>query len=121
MYLPDNDKRPLFSLTIGQFNELTKRIVSEEVKKTLVQFQAAEKDIKSDFDFCGIEEACRLTNMKKATMYSKISKHEVPVSSRQRPLIFSKKQLTKWLELGRPKISSVSELEKLFKNKMQNV
>jgi len=121
MYIPEDDNKLLITLTIRQFLEFTKRIVSEEVKKTLEQFQAAEKDSKNEIDICGIEEACRLTNLKKATLYSKISKHEIPVCSRQRPLIFSKKQLIKWLELGRPKISSVSELEKLLKSKMQNV
>jgi hypothetical protein len=110
-----NDTRPLYSLTIAEFIELNKAINSElnmEVKKT-PQLESHK------LDNIFIEEATVITGLQKKTIYTKVSRLEIPVISRGRPLIFSRAQLELWILNGRP---SVSELKALayFENQRKN-
>jgi excisionase family DNA binding protein len=97
------DDNPLFALTIGEFSELAKRIIAEEVQKLADQIHDPNRDTKNDGDIGLIEQACQITGLKKSTIYSKLSKKQMPSLSRRKPLLFSKKQLQMWIKAGRPK------------------
>ena len=48
------------------------------------------------------EEVMELTGYTRSTIYSKVSRQEIPTFVRGRPLVFKKSQILKWLEAGRP-------------------
>lgn len=57
-----------------------------------------------------IAEASKLLNLSVATLYSKVSKNEIPVFKKGKKLYFSKAELTAWVQSG--KIPTVEELIK---------
>lgn len=61
--------------------------------------------------FLTIQEAAILFNLKVPTMYSKVSKGEIPVMKRGKRLYFSRSELLEYLKEGRKKSNSEIELE----------
>lgn len=57
-----------------------------------------------------IEEAAELLSLSKPTIYSKVSKGELPFMKRSKRLYFSKSELIEYLKKGRKKTNT--ELEK---------
>ncbi|KZS39734.1 hypothetical protein AWE51_08770 [Aquimarina aggregata] len=105
--------KPLYALTVEEFTDLNRRIVKREVQELLgIQGQSRPK---VDRDIIFINEACELTGYSKPTMYSKISKYEIPVLSRGKPLTFSKKVLIDWIHNGKPSVGSAIEAENYLK------
>ena len=106
----DNSK-PLYSLTIEEYIELNKTILTEQVDRFL-QARLALPASKHEEDIIFIDDAVTLTGYKKSSIYSKVSKFEIPVLSRLRPLTFSKKALITWLNDGKPhQVYAVSKLK----------
>ncbi len=105
------EENPLFTLTIGQFKELTRSIVYEEVNKIVNQCQGVNNNFKNDSDTCFIDQACQITGLKKPTIYSKLSSKQIPCLSRGKPLIFSIKHLQMWIVAGRPKTYDVNQIK----------
>jgi len=93
--------RLLFTLTISEYTELNKGIIREQFKELFInqEYIASQK---LDRDIIFIDEACKLTGYSKPTMYSKISRYEIPVLSRGKPLTFSKKEIIDWIYQGKP-------------------
>jgi excisionase family DNA binding protein len=110
----NRDNRPLFTLTIEEFSELIKSIIAEEVQKLTNQIQDPNRDTKNNGDICLIEQACQITGLKKSTIYSKLSKKQIPSLTRRKPLLFSKKQLQMWIKAGRPKIDDPDHINVIF-------
>lgn len=84
------------SLTVSEFLEL----INKKTNKT------------SNSDLIFIEDLKKITNYKESTIYSKVSKNQIPVISRGRPLIFSRKEILNWLQLGKPNVQSFLQLKK---------
>ena len=82
------------------------------------QSQPQDPSLNTIRDVIDINAACRLLNYSKPTIYSKISKGQLPIYSRGRPLIFSRKELLTWLKDGRPKMTDeyLQKLRKLREN-----
>ena len=110
-----SDTRPLFSLTVVEFIELNKSIHDEFNKLSKI---IPEKET-HQLDNIFIEEAAGITGLQKRTLYTKVSRLEIPVISRGRPLIFSRKQLASWIINGRPSISEMKAQE-FFDNQRNN-
>ncbi|AUP81220.1 MerR family transcriptional regulator [Flavivirga eckloniae] len=107
--------KPLYSLTIGEYIELNKRTFAEEVGKLLNNQQTNSKEEnKSDIIF--IDEAADLTGYKKATLYSKVCRFEIPVLSRRKPLTFSRQAIIDWISNGKPSLID-EETDKYLKSK----
>ncbi len=102
-----NELKPLYALTVEEFTELNRQIVKREVQDALLH-QGQSKP-RADQDIIFMDEACELVGYTKPTMYSKISRYEIPVLSRGKPLTFSKKALIQWIHEGKPNV--VDELE----------
>ncbi len=49
-------------------------------------------------DLLGIEEACQITGWRKPTIYKKSFLGEIPCSRMGKRLVFSRKELTVWLQ-----------------------
>lgn len=109
------DERPLFSLTVDEFKELSKTIAVD--CSYLIQPPAPEEKEPRDIIF--IDEVMVLTGYKDSTIYSKVSRKEIPVVSYGRPLTFSKAEILTWMKSGKPTVAEMmaEELMNEQKNK----
>jgi hypothetical protein len=55
-------------------------------------------------DTMGIEEATKVTGLKTKSIYSKVWRLEIPALTRGQPLMFSRAELEKWMNSGRPSV-----------------
>jgi hypothetical protein len=96
--------KPIYSLTVGEFIELSKEAFSSEAEKIInsCQNNSGKNNLGTDIIF--IDEVIVLTNYKKATIYSKVCRFEIPVISKRTPLTFSRKDIIKWLKEGKPSV-----------------
>lgn len=108
--------KPLYSLTVAEYIEVNQKIVKQQLLE-LLSNNSESLQPKSDQDIIFIDEACELTGYSKPTLYSKISKYEIPVLSRGKPLTFSKKELIQWIHEGKPKTVDVEVSEYLSKKR----
>jgi len=113
----DREDQLLVTLTIGQFKELTKTLVSEEVKQALIEYHKLNDISRDESRVCNIDQACQITKLKKATLYSKVSLGEIPYLSRRKPLLFDRDQLEMWIRASRPKTDSIDEIKKILEAK----
>ena len=58
-------------------------------------------------DIINLEDAMKLVNLKKGTIYNKVNKDEMPCLCGGNPLTFSKKDLLTWLEYGKPTVAEM--------------
>lgn len=96
--------QPLYSLTVGEYIDLSKQIFSNEGEKLINNFNknSANNNLGNDIIF--IEEVEKLTDYRKSTIYSKVCRFEMPVISRRSPLTFSRKAIIDWLKDGKPSV-----------------
>lgn len=95
--------KPLYTLTIGEYKELQKEIFKEQFQQ-LQNHGKLPLLHKQERDIIFIDDACEITGYSKPTMYFKISRYEIPVLSRGKPLTFSKKEIIEWIHQGKPNI-----------------
>lgn len=67
----------------------------ESLLKSIRPGQKAEDQLFS------IGEAAQFLNLSVATLYSKVSRNEIPVFKKGKRLYFSKSELTAWIETGK--------------------
>lgn len=99
----DQNSKPLYALTIGEFTKLVREIVSDEMIKVLEEHVESAGQGK-DHDVIFLDDVVNLTGYQKATIYTKVSRYEIPVRSRNRPLTFSREKIEEWLENGKPSV-----------------
>ena len=95
--------KPLFSLTIGEYKKLQQEIVEEQFSQP--SYDRWSNHLSYEQDIIYANDVCRLTGYEKATLYSKVSKYEISVLSRGKPLTFSKKAILKWIKNGKPSVN----------------
>ena len=96
--------KPLYSLTVGEYTELHKKVFSEEAEKIIQNTEQHHLSQKENSDVIFMDEVMQLTGYKKATLYSKVCRYEIPVLSRRKPLTFSKQAILDWLNDGKPSL-----------------
>lgn len=96
--------KPLYSLTVEEYIELNERTFEKVAEKIIDSYR--EKSNKNNFnnDNIFIDELVALTGYKKSTIYSKISRFEMPCISRRAPLTFSRVAILDWLKNGKPSV-----------------
>ncbi|RYM34823.1 DNA-binding protein [Brumimicrobium glaciale] len=99
----EQNKRPIFSLSVEEYVELHKSL-QQEYKYLHLEPEKVEE---SKPDIIYSDEAAELTNYTKSTLYTKVSRGELPRISSRRPLTFSRAQLTKWMLKGRPTVADM--------------
>lgn len=99
--MSEQNSKPLCSLTVGEYMELNKKAFSEEAER-LLQERSVEHSKKAPGDIIFIHDVLQLTGYKRSTLYSKVSRCEIPVLSRKKPLTFSRKAILRWLKEGKP-------------------
>lgn len=109
-----DEKRPLYTLTVGEFRELNK-VIAFDVSH-LIQPPVPIEKAESDILF--IDEITQLTGYKESTVYTKVCRREIPVMSYGRPLTFSKKEILNWMKSGKPTVAEMKAKELM--NNSQN-
>ncbi|CAA7386979.1 helix-turn-helix domain-containing protein [Chryseobacterium fistulae] len=87
---------------------LTKEI--SELKQLLLS-QSEQHPIEQPDQFLTIQGAATLLNLTVPTMYSKVSRNELPVMKRGKRLYFSRTELLEYLKEGRKKSNAEIEAE----------
>lgn len=72
--------------------------------------QKAEPQPEAD-QLLTIQQAAQLLNLSVPTIYSLVSRAEVPVNKRGKRLYFSKQELTHWIKEGRKKTNTEIQAE----------
>ena len=96
--------KPLYSLTVGEYIDLSKEAFAQEAKKLLNSTDGTSGRSKSNSDIIFVEEVQQLTGYKKSTIYSKVCRFEIPIISKRRPLTFSRTDIIDWLKAGKPSV-----------------
>lgn len=104
-----NYGKPLWHYSMQDFLDIQKKEFESSMKK---MFTDAVNEIKSEQslpieDTIGLGEASKATGLQKKTIYSKVSRLELPSITRGRPLMFSRSELQLWMKLGRPTITEM--------------
>ncbi len=96
--------KPLYSLTVREYIELSKEAFAQEAKKLLANNDDVSGKSNSNNDIIFVDDVQQLTGYKKSTIYSKVCRFEIPVISKRRPLTFSRKEIIDWLKEGKPNV-----------------
>ncbi len=84
------------------FEEIDSRL--KNIESLLLELKFSPKAKQSETDmFLTIQQAAELLNLAVPTLYSKVSKGELPVMKRNKRLYFSKKELIEYIKSGRKK------------------
>jgi excisionase family DNA binding protein len=83
------------SLFRGMLNDIIPSLVKEGIKEHLRGITVDQPDTITP------EEAAKVTGLKLKSIYSKVSRLEMPALTRGRPLLFSRAELEKWMKSGR--------------------
>jgi predicted DNA-binding transcriptional regulator AlpA len=98
-----DENRPLYSLTVEEFKELSKTIAIDNS----YLIQPSNPEVKEPRDVIFIDEVILLTGYKQSTIHSKVSRKEMPVISYGRPLTFSKEEILNWMKSGKPTVAEM--------------
>ncbi|WP_338357531.1 hypothetical protein [Yeosuana marina] len=96
--------KPLYSLTVGEYIDLSKQVFSNEAEKLINNYHKNPAHNNSVSDIIFIDEVKEITGYKESTIYSKVCRFEMPVISKRRPLTFSRKDIVNWLKDGKPSV-----------------
>lgn len=72
----------------------------EYLEKLIVKISIKTEDKE---DILNIEEASKLLNLSISTIYSKVSKREIPVNKQGKRIYFYRHELMQWIKSGRIK------------------
>lgn len=107
--MEDNFEKPLWHYSMREFLKLQKEDLEGTIRE---MFTLAVNQIKNDQplpeDTIGVSEVMKITGLKEKTIYSKVSRLQIPSITRGRPLMFSRAELQLWMKVGRP---TVAEME----------
>jgi predicted DNA-binding transcriptional regulator AlpA len=96
--------RPLYALTVEEYREMNKELMSELLAEMTSNRESSITNAESREDIIFIDDLVILTGYKKPTIYTKVCRYELPVVSRRRPLTFSRSEILKWMEDGKPSL-----------------
>ena len=97
------------------FNDLPKAVTMltkevSELKRLLIEKQQQPITVKQE-QLLTVQEAAQFLNLTVPTIYSKVSKGELPVMKRSKRLYFSSTELMQYLKEGRKKSNAELEAE----------
>ena len=105
------DKRLMVTLTVKEFRQMNQSLKQE---KSVARDESVKTE-KEARDIIYLEEAALITGYTLKTIYTKVSRREMPIISAGRPLTFSRMQLNDWMAKGRPSIADMIANEYLNK------
>jgi predicted DNA-binding transcriptional regulator AlpA len=106
--MEENFEKPLWHYSMREFLKLQKEEIENSFKEMLtLAVSAIKSDQPLPEDTIGIEEATKVTGLKEKSIYSKVSRLQIPSLTRGRPLLFSRAELQLWMKIGRPTIAEM--------------
>ena len=72
----------------------------EHLEKLIIRISTVEENKE---EVLNIQEASKLLNLSVSTIYSKVSKREIPVNKQGKRIYFYRHELMKWIKSGRVK------------------
>ena len=99
----NEESRPLYTLTVEEFKELSKTIALDH--SYLLKPDVNHQEPKSDIIY--IDETAELTGYTGKTVYTKVCRKQIPVISYGRPLTFSRREILQWMKDGRPTVAEM--------------
>ena len=93
-----------YMITEAGIKDLTDQI-TENILKAINPYKTSDEDA-----FLSIEEAAKIVNLSKATIYGLTHQKEIPFHKRGKRLYFLKSEILQWIKSG--KRESKSEIEK---------
>jgi predicted DNA-binding transcriptional regulator AlpA len=97
----------LIKTAVGEeIAEKVPKIIKEELH---MQFSIFQENTKIESDIIFVKEVSKITGYEISTLYSKVSRSEIPVLSRKKPLTFSKKEIISWLHKNKPPITEENQ------------
>ena len=108
----DNLEKYLFHITVKDYKNLLKNILEELlppiIKKELSDFNNdLTKGLNAEKETLSVAEASVLTGLRPKSIYTKVSRLEMPSLTRGRPLMFSRTELVLWMRNGKPTVSQI--------------
>ena len=85
------------------FNAMIQKIVADEITKQLETFTAAQAPVekknsgRTESEYLSVDELSELTGLKKATIYAKRSRRELPAYKFGRELRFKREEIKTWM------------------------
>ncbi len=101
------DNKPSFALTVGELKEILREIVFD----LFIELQSIENSNELEnyeTDMIYLQEVAEITGYKEKTIYTKVSRGEIPVVTSGKPLTFSRKQIEEWIKKGRPSVAEMT-------------
>lgn len=115
--MKDSSITPLFHLTVEQFEELNRRLLSEATDQILLKIGQNQKPETEESDLCRIKTAANITGYTVSTIYSLVFEDAIPHTKPEGSnfLWFSRKELEDWKTnrktKGAPKPKSKFEID----------
>jgi excisionase family DNA binding protein len=111
-----NMEKYLFHLTAAEYKSLLKNTLEELLPQMIREQLDLKEEIpkfepRSEKDAISLIEAAELTGLKKESIYSKVSRLEMPCLMRGRPLRFSRKELMEWMRNGKPTVTEMNYIK----------
>lgn len=104
-----NYEKPLWHYSMQEFISIQKKEMEANIKElftvSMNSIKAEQPELNDTID---LGEAAIITGLKQKSVYSKVSRLELPSITRGRPLVFSRAELQLWMKIGRP---TVAEME----------
>ena len=101
------DDKPSFTLTIGELKEIMRGIVVDLFIK-LQHLDSSTDIVSSESDMIYLQEVADITGYKEKTIYTKVSRGEIPIVSSGKPLTFSRFEIEEWIIKGRPSVAEMT-------------
>lgn len=108
-------KKPTFKGLPKAISKLSKKL--ESIEKLLLE-QSNKQSKKEEEKLLTVQETAKFLNLSVPTIYSKVSKGELPVMKRSKRLYFSNIELMAYLKKGRNKTNT--EIEQEANNYLSN-
>ena len=97
-----DEERAFCTLSTKEALELFDEVIERKLFRLEKLVDTAETRKDNDSDFIDRKDVARMTGYTQATVYSKVSRNEIPVISRNKPLTFSREIIKRWMALGKP-------------------
>ncbi len=97
--------KPIGTLTASEFLTQQNKALGEIISKEL---RLAKEDALPKSDNMGVEETAGITRYSPKRLYSKVCRREIPGVSLGRPLIFNRKEIEQWMQLGNQKVAEMA-------------
>lgn len=108
-------QKPLYALTVSEHADLIRQIIADELKKFIAQPSLPQR---AEEDLIQISDVERMTGYSRSTIYTKVSRFEMPVVSRKKPLMFSRSEILQWMKDGKPSVAAKQADEYIFRKRI---